>query len=179
MGEAHHHETPGMIVMPAQHVHRRHKVRKLAYKKAYFVPFVVIVALLIVYFVRDNTNVAGEGVCSSGTGNDLIAQAAPLFNGAQQTQLQQLVSKIQKLPHYGQDPNCLYAVVIYYINQSDAQDAARFFNMLNKVYEPSVGFSEYHGYNPETISELRAQVSFLQTSFQQAQLNKPLTAAQP
>jgi hypothetical protein len=73
-------------------------------------------------------------ICSTS----ILKQAGTaLQSSAQVANLIPIANQIQKLPHYQQDPNCLYVLVAYDVSYSDATNATKNLNLLIKVYNPS------------------------------------------
>ncbi|MEO8105388.1 MAG: hypothetical protein ABI602_03575 [Candidatus Saccharibacteria bacterium] len=106
--------------------------------------------------------------CSSQT----LHEASQVLVPTKVTELGQIVGKIQKNKGYDTDPNCLYVVTTYYINESDSNQARYFVNKLNASYDKSKGLDD--SLDPDinlSVVGLNDTVKFLEKSDQQFQQN--------
>jgi hypothetical protein len=126
----------------------------------------IIVAILVVsaagWWVYGEFYRQGAGdkvvVCT-----DVLKEAAGVLAPEKTAKLKPIAEKIQTLPRYDEDPNCLNVVATYYINASDAKNARQMLNKLEAVYKPADGFAKELGSGVgKTIEELRDSVSFVE-----------------
>lgn len=85
---------------------------------------VIVAAVIIIDIHRQHE--PRTGICS----NSIIDQAANDLSYNRLSNLGTVVSKIQKLSNYQQDPNCMYIMTVYYINQLNIPKANDSFNQL-------------------------------------------------
>lgn len=97
-------------------------------------------------------------VCSDAT----LQAAAPVLDRSKKTKLKLIAENIQKLRGFEHDPNCLYVVVTYDINNGDLPNARLYFNKLKKLYDPNKGFNPYLGSNLKNIATFEEDVKFLE-----------------
>lgn len=123
----------------------------------------------LVYVVVDDppANVAEVVVCN----DELLTEAAGVLEASKYMELRTVVDKIQALPSYEEDPNCLNVVVTYYINTSDYTQAKSYMDKLEAAYRASRGFSPLLGDQAKTIETLRADVEFLEKLEEQFRQN--------
>lgn len=141
---------------------------------------VVAIAGLTVYLIRSRTHHSRQQVAKPGqvcSGTDKIAllneaEASILSNDT--LKLKAVNSKIQKLQGYEQDSNCLYPVVIYYLNISDQVNSRLYLNKLVKAYDPVKGFSSALGAT-RTLDSLKSNVDFLDVQLKSVQDNSDLS----
>ncbi len=114
--------------------------------------------------------VQATNTCTTGTGLQLLRQAVPLSTQPKYLQLKKVVDKIQKLPDYQRDPNCLYMVITYEVNAADAGSASDNFNKLVKVYNPNVGFTPYLG-RGASLQALQTSINTLKQVLEQSKTN--------
>ena len=110
-------------------------------------------------------------VCTTKSNVANLMQAAGAIRTNNIAKQQQAVAKIQKLPNYQKDPNCLYAVVSYYINRSDAKDANLYLNELIKVYNVKQGYSGVF-VAPLSIATQKNDVATIERNAQPPTVNK-------
>ncbi len=139
------------------------KNRKVRTKKwIVFFGVLLLVAILIIFTIYDR-NIAGLSCRYNYTSQCAIKDAAKLLKPEKAQELYKVVLKIQKIKNYQKNPNLLYVEIVYYINISDGKNASIYYNMLEKVYNPDVGFSKKLGDQILTILQIRSSVEFLNT----------------
>jgi hypothetical protein len=107
-------------------------------------------------------------VTTRGCSSSLNRQAATVLSPDRLEQLDSIVDKVVKLPGYEQDPNCVYIVLTFYINASDAANSRHYLSKLEKVYNPRVGYDQaLEAAQAKTPAELQSTVDFLQQQAQQ------------
>lgn len=107
---------------------------------------------------RSPANQPAAVVCTDNT----LARAAPLLASGETQQLQPIVAEIEATDNFTQDPNCLYIVVQYYIGISDAANARRYFNDLEKVYNPQTSYSDFIVSGSLPPQQLKPIIEFLE-----------------
>jgi len=143
---------------------------------------VVAIAGLTMFLIRSRQNrpsqqaVRPVQVCSGPAEITLLNEAEASIQSDDILKLKQTNSKIQKLQGYEQDANCLYPVVIYYINISDAVNSRLYLNMLVKAYDPVKGFSPALG-AARTLDRLKSNVKFLEDQLKTAEDNSDLSGS--
>ncbi|HTE22434.1 MAG TPA: hypothetical protein VK674_05340 [Candidatus Limnocylindria bacterium] len=140
----------------------RRIVRHKRFKPA-VIALVVIVALgsFAAYMGRDKKApvVAPEGPKCTYR---MLEKARLSLDASKVAKLEPAVGEIEQIPGYDQDPNCLFVVLTYYINISDAAKARELLNKLEKVYTPSEGYETVIVEQAKTPKELRPMVKFLE-----------------
>jgi hypothetical protein len=125
---------------------------------------IVVSGVIVVAANRETKPAVNIRGCSSS----LNRQAATVLLPERLEQLDQIVDKIVKLPGYEQDPNCLYIVLTFHINASDAAGSQHYLSKLEKVYNPRVGYDQaLEAAQAKTPAELQPTVDFLQQQGQQ------------
>ncbi len=130
------------------------------------VPALVVLIVLALLFNPFKAKKKPQPValaCSSQSQASLLSQANDLIAKPDIIKFSQLVSKIQKLPYYKQDPNCLYPIVNYYIEISDSKDASTYLTALEKAYNPKQGLSREFT-NQLTITDFKNDITTMQKS---------------
>lgn len=107
-------------------------------------------------------------VTTRGCSSSLNRQAATVLAPERLEQLDPIVDKIVKIPGYEKDANCLYIVLAFYINSSNASNSQRYLSKLERVYNPKVGYDPaLEAAQAKTPAELQPTVDFLQQQTQQ------------
>ena len=90
----------------------------------------------------------------------LVSQAVdvldPLFN----KDLAPIVKNLQGLPGYDKDPDSLYVITQYYINNSDGKNVKTYYDKLVKAY--GKGYSNPKLQHAPSPADLKAQVEFIE-----------------
>lgn len=106
--------------------------------------------------------------------NDLSAQCANMYaNGFLEvkgqalvpvgpSKIKPMVDKIKLLKGYDANPNCLYVLTTYYISISDSANARLYYDKLNAVYKPSVGYYSSINLFAKKPSVLKTEVEFVE-----------------
>lgn len=92
----------------------------------------------------------------------LITEASKSMAPEKYKQLKKVVDKIMQLPNYEKDPNCLYPVVVYYVNFHDETNAEMYYKKLAVVYDEKQGFSDHFGKYYAKLKDLQERLSGLQ-----------------
>lgn len=74
-------------------------------------------------------------------------------------ELKPYVEKIQGIPGYENDPNCLYPIVVYQIFRGDSKQSKNALELLKIAYVPSKGYSPLYGTDTRTPDQLDKVVS--------------------
>jgi len=137
---------------------------------------IVILALIIGYAaLKDHqkkaNTVATANICVASPNNKILEDAAKNFNVKDRYQLQKDVVKIQNLPNYQQDPNCLYVLTRFYINNGDAANAQKYVDELAQIYNAKVKLDRTLGYQTLSITTLKSIISYMKKNTTQTQNN--------
>lgn len=111
---------------------------------------VIVVAIVIVAIVylggghkNGSTNVAQNAECSEDGHSTLLKQAAQSLNAINVAQLKTVADKVQAIPNFQKDPNCLYVVTAYYVYADNMNMATKYMSELQDVYSSKRGLSPY------------------------------------
>ena len=100
----------------------------------------------------------GIVVCNA----NIINQTAPFINSPPTKESIRTINKIQKLENFSKDVNCLYILVNHYINVSDAENSRLYYDKLEAVYNPLIGYSELFGKETKNPKTLEPIIKFLE-----------------
>ena len=100
----------------------------------------------------------GNVVCNA----NIINQTAPFINSPPTKESIRSINKIQKLENFSKDVNCLYILVNHYINVSDAENSRLYYDKLEAVYNPLIGYSELFGEETKSPKNLEPIIKFLE-----------------
>ena len=126
----------------------------------YSLVLIIIVSGIIFYFVWHSRQSSTVAVCTTRSNSIILQQAGEAIIASNVAGQQQAVEKIQKLPNYQKDPNCLYVVVNYYISKGDTQNSSQYFAKLQSVYNPKQGFSKIFVI-PKSIATLQSNITVM------------------
>jgi hypothetical protein len=124
----------------------------------------LLIVLAISWSIRPQkiTHNPNPNPYSNLTKVQLLEAAAPILTDqSRQDQLKQIVSKIQSIPNYQQDPNYLYIVVQYNTNIGNIQNAQSYYNDLIKIYNSKRGLSTVLSGDGASINLLNDQITYL------------------
>ena len=107
-------------------------------------------------------------VCTTEANINILEDAAGAIYRYDLATLTNAVMKIQKLPNYRHDPNCLYALVEYYIDTNQPNLASTYYVDLQHEYQPNVGFSTVY-VDPLSLATLKMDIAGASESAQQNQ----------
>ena len=155
-------------VVVASNFRNYHKIIKRSIIILTSLLIAAILSYLIYRLVNNKKAVVSAVPCTSNT--ELLNQAAKAFSSNNLKSQQQLTSKIKSLPNYMKDPNCLYVVTHYYINDGDTQNANTYLNKLEKVYSTKQGFSSAL-LGSYSLSQLKSFVQSMNQEAKQTQQN--------
>lgn len=134
--------------------------RLLQTKKVRLVLITLIVLLglgLLAAGIVSYRSASRRPVCSDAT----LREAVPVLGKTQTPELKPVVDKIKSMKGYDRDPNCLYVVVTYHINNYDEDSAKRDMRQLKKVYDSKKGFSSQFGSKVKSIAMLEDDIAFM------------------
>jgi hypothetical protein len=134
---------------------------------------VVIIVTALIVFLHNKSSTKPGVECSTSSMASTMEEASPLLKnggGSDTNKFKQVVTKIQSIKNYQQDPNCLYPIVAYYISTGDTQSATTYLTKLQAVYKPSVGYNQYIAPNALTIAQLKSEISVVK--YNEAELKK-------
>lgn len=94
--------------------------------------------------------------------DNIINQTAPFINSPPTKESIRTINKIQKLENFSKDVNCLYILVNHYINVSDAENSRLYYDKLEAVYNPLIGYSELFGKETKNPKTLEPIIKFLE-----------------
>lgn len=104
---------------------------------------------------------SSSGCSKNFTKQCALTEAKDLLSPDKSSQLGEVVSKIQKIKNYQQDPDLLYIVTLYHLNNGDAKNAQLYFEMLEKVYDPKVGYDPAISESALSIADLKLFIKFV------------------
>lgn len=143
---------------------------------------IVVAAVIfgtIEYFYNRSKNTVANNQCSTKAEQPLLQQAGSELYSVKVSKLGQTINKIQKIPNYQNDQNCLYPIVVYYINTGDSQNANKYLQELKKVYDSKKGFSTYFA-PVKSISDLQNIIKLQNEAVKNASKNaKTFTVYHP
>ena len=140
----------------------------------WLIPLVVIVIAVGIVAIVINinskkptkkSNIIVNNVCTTQNNINLLSKFALYSNQNNISGQANIVSAVKKLSNYKNDPNCLYVIVIYYLNTSNPQ-ANTYFKELQKEYNPKVGFSYALGYHL-SMSEIKNSLAAMNSNMNQ------------
>lgn len=133
------------------------------HKKAILITLAVVVLLTGFIYVFKNQLFSRQKLACADVSPRLLLEASSFLGADKATKLKPVVEKIQALPDYEKDPNCLNVVVTYHINIADEKSARETLEKLELVYNSKKGFVDIlkvaEGLD---IEELRAGVEFIE-----------------
>lgn len=110
-------------------------------------------------------------VCTSGANADTLGQMVQALTSNSLTEQQRLTTKLRTLSGYNRDPNCLYVLTEYEINDGDLTSAKASDAELKKVYSGRAGFSPVLSPLAPSLTTLNSDLAYLEGLQQQAQHN--------
>ncbi len=129
----------------------------------------LLVLILITFGVYRNANkFASTDLCRGESSSPIYKEAANVINPQASSKLGDVVRRIKQMKRYDRDPNCMYAVTVYYINISDAKNAKESLTKLKSVYDSKTGFSKDYRNGTIPISFLETKVKGLDILSSQA-----------
>ena len=141
-------------------------------KRGLFVGCGLIIVLLILAVISylllqkpKPSSSAAMAVCTAPNNKYLLSEAnINLYptSYAQEQQLSFAVTKIKRLPHYLQDPNCMFVLTAYYVASNNPAQAASSLASLRHYYNPKVGFSHSLSATNKSLVALENNVALLQ-----------------
>ncbi len=135
---------------------------KLIYRKIkviliFFILLVIVFVLGTVIYNHQNMS-SSSNVCTTNNNQDILKADSKYIISDNIAKQQVLVKKVEKLPNYQKDPNCLYVIVNYYINISNIKMATIYYEKLKKIYNPKISFSPY--LNPsKSLTDLKNDIA--------------------
>lgn len=133
---------------------------------------ILIILTSLSFYVYHLTNkkkaIVSLDPCTSDT--KLLNSAASAFINNNLNTERQLTTRVKSLTNYQKDPNCLYIVTNYYINNGNESNAAKYLNQLQKVYNPKVGFSPKL-MGTYSLSQLTSDINTMNQNAKQVQQN--------
>ena len=136
--------------------------RSLVLTVIFLCTILIFSATFAVYFKSKN-NQKNEKItkitnqCSSDQQKPLLKDVYEALKTPDITKLKPYVDKIQLIPGYQNDSNCMYPIVIYQINRGDPDAAKDALELLKKVYDKNTGYDSLYGpitKSPEQFDEV-------------------------
>ena len=136
--------------------------RSLVLTVIFLCTILIFSAAFAVYFKSKN-NQKNEKItkitnqCSSDQQKPLLKDVYEALKTPDITKLKPYVDKIQLIPGYQNDSNCMYPIVIYQINRGDPDAAKDALELLKKVYDKNIGYDPLYGpitLSPEQLDEV-------------------------
>ena len=115
----------------------------------------IVVASVVVYRYYTRPGIV---VCNA----NIINRTAPYINSTPTQNSIKAINKIQRLENFSKDVNCLYILVNHYINVSDAENSRLYYDKLEAVYNPLIGYSELFGKETKNPKTLEPIIKFLE-----------------
>jgi hypothetical protein len=140
--------------------HRRFKPATIAFVA------IVVLASVAVYLTRPKEGPVGVPPgpkCSYA----VLEKAKPALDVTKVAELEPQAQAIEQIAGYDQDVNCLYVVLTYYINTSDAPKARELYNKLAAAYNPNEGYETVIRDVTKTPEELGPTITFLENQAKQ------------
>ena len=116
---------------------------------------------------RESDTVVDNAVCSSAAAGSVLKDASNALDPKKVNELAAVAERIQKLPNYQKDQNCLYVVVYYYVNAYRYPEARSNLDQLEKIYDPSKNFLVAD----KSIDMLREDVKTMELQVEQVKNN--------
>jgi hypothetical protein len=157
----------------------RHLFKKVLRNKLFWiitVIIIVVIAGLIVWHKKSSnktTSHANTELCNKSENSPIYSQAASVLDQSKIKDLAKVVDKIKSQRNYQSDPNCLYPVVVYYSYNYDYQNAKKYYDMLQKVYDSKKGFAKVYDayYNMHALKSIVDHIKKSQSETE-AQFNR-------
>lgn len=115
----------------------------------------LVVASVVAYRYYTRSGIV---VCNA----NIINQTAPYINSTPTQDSIKAINKIQKLDNMSNDVNCLYILVNHFINVGDAEKSRVYYDKLEAVYNPLIGYSELFGEETKSPKNLEPIIEFLE-----------------
>lgn len=128
------------------------------------VPFICIVVVALGLVYRNKRQATGSQaalVCGANADDEFLEQTAVLLRPEQSERLALQIDRIKDLEGLDKDPNCLNIMATYYLNIADYSRAKIYMDLLEKAYDPNVGFSDRLGVSAMSMDELRARLEII------------------
>jgi len=123
---------------------------------------VVFIGLAITVFIYVRNS--SVGVCSSTASGSILMQSSNDLLNRDTAKLTPLISKIKSLHAYSKDPNCLYIISAYYLENQEAQQANSSLSQFNKVYASDKQVSP-HLTSYASVTALRSRIDNLYQAY--------------
>ena len=125
-----------------------------------FLCTILIFSATFAFYFKSKNNQKNEKItnqCSSDQQKPLLKDVYEALKTPDITKLKPYVDKIQLIPGYQNDSNCIYPIVIYQINRGDPDAAKDALELLKKVYDKNIGYDPLYGpitQSPEQFDEV-------------------------
>lgn len=137
------------------------------------IPGVVVglCALAVVYFYTSakHSNTISDA-CTTEATLPILKEAGTSLDPSGYIMLGETISKIKKIPKFERDPNCLYPIVIYYINTSDYINSRLYLSKMEKVYNTNNRLNPALG-DTKTLKSLESTVDYLKKDLERLSNN--------
>lgn len=142
----------------------------------------VVIAFLVIllgaagvayyYFVYKESKKEVNNQCSTQAVQDTILRdAGVIIPDKKIDELGKMVKKIQQIPDYEKDHNCLYPIVKYYAMIGEAGKSRDYYNKFLKVYDAKKGMAPIFGRNAGKSGELKTEVEAREKQKSEAEKN--------
>ena len=105
---------------------------------AFVITLILIILSVVIYLIwtgKLNLSLSKTAkVCSAPQQTELMKSVGGSLDPIQAFFLKDYIPKILSLKNYQKDPNCLYPLVVWYINTSNASDAEKYLKLLLPIY---------------------------------------------
>lgn len=132
------------------------------YKKLIKVVIIALVALLLIGLGYLSFRFYRDRFGATGCTDQILEQAAPVLVPGSRESLRVIVDELNKNPRFEQNPNCVYIALTYYINIGDLENAQKYFDILQRVHDPSKEFNPKLGNNIMSVDDLKKRIEFLE-----------------
>lgn len=154
----------------------KHKSKLFNSKRSKFLLVITIFVISIALSLFINEKYFGfaeTDLCRGKSTSPIYKEAAKVLNPTASTKLRSVVTKIEKMKNYDKDPNCLYPIVVYYMNISDSKAARPHFNKLESLTGSDKYLSSDYSVISYSNSEIKTNLDQLDKIFEQASKNFP------
>lgn len=123
------------------------------------------------YVYKPTKKVANDQCSTQKVQDGILRDAAVFISGQKIDDLGKMVKKVQQIPGYENDQNCLYPIVKYYTMIGDSKKSRDYYDKFLKVYDAKKGIAPIFGPNAGKSNELKDQVESREKQRSEAEKN--------